>query len=108
MSIIKNHYKKVFINATLLALITGCALAPSSFNEANIDKLRIGIPASEVRELFGAPNEVSTSVCGGATAGGSWICETWKYRSYSSYKTNNFVFSVKQDVKVLNSWDVKR
>jgi hypothetical protein len=90
----------------LAMLIAGCAIT-SSFNEENIDKLRIGMTATEVREMFGAPNQVSVSTCGGATASGAWICETWKYRT-SSYRTNDFVFSVKQDSKVLNSWDVRR
>jgi hypothetical protein len=92
----------------LTAFITGCAFTPSSFNEANIDSLRIGMSSTEVREMFGAPNEVSVATCGGATAGGAWTCETWKYRTSSSYRTNNFVFSVQQNTKLLNSWDIKR
>jgi hypothetical protein len=96
-----------FISIIFVVLIAGCALTPSAFTETNIDRLRIGMTASEVKEMFGAPNEVSTSVCGGATSGGTWICETWKYRT-RTYKTNNFTFAVKQDVKTLNNWDVTR
>lgn len=96
-----------YASALWLSLLSACALTPSSFNEQNIDKLRIGMPASEVREMFGAPNEVNTAVCGGATASGSWVCETWKYKT-NTYTTNNFVFSVQQNTKLLNSWDVKR
>lgn len=91
----------------LLSLVVSCAIT-SAFNEENIDKLKIGMTSTEVREIFGAPNEVSVSTCGAATAGGAWTCETWKYRSSSSYKTNNFVFSVDKGTKLLNSWDVKR
>lgn len=90
----------------LVVTLAGCATA---FTESNIDKLRIGMTSTEIREIFGAPNEVSTSVCGSNTAGGSWICETWKYRSSGNYyQTNNFTFSVKADVKTLNDWKVRR
>lgn len=89
----------------LMILLTGCA---TPFTQEKIDKLRIGMPASEVREMFGPANEVRTSVCGGATASGQWICETWTYRDSSTYRSSTFMFSVKQDEKTLNSWDVKR
>ena len=88
--------------------IVGCAITPSPFNETNIDKLRIGMPSTEVRAVFGSPNEVSTGVCGSATASGAWVCETWKYRISGSYQTNSFVFSIKDNIKLLNSWNVKR
>ncbi len=71
--------KRIIILFGLIAVISGCAFTPASFNEANIDKLRIGMPATEVRAMFGSPSEVRTAVCGGNTAGGSWIYETWKY-----------------------------
>jgi hypothetical protein len=89
----------------LVLLLTGCATA---FTETNIDKLRIGMTSTEVREIFGAPNEISTAVCGANTTSGSWVCETWKYRNSGSYQTNNFTFSVKTDVKTLNDWHVRR
>lgn len=98
----------LFISVSVLMFITGCAITPSPFNETNIDKLRIGMSSTEVRTIFGSPNEVSTGVCGSATASGAWVCETWKYRISGSYQSNSFVFSVKDDVKLLNSWNVKR
>ena len=91
----------------LLGLVVSCAIN-SAFNEENIDKLKIGMSSTEVREIFGAPIEVSVSTCGSATASGAWTCETWKYRTSSSYRMNNFVFSVDKGAKLLNSWDVKR
>ena len=104
----RNYFNKPLLSLLpILGLVVSCAIT-SAFNEENIDKLRIGMSSTEVREIFGAPNEVSVSTCGGATAGGAWTCETWKYRSSSSYKTNNFVFSVDKGTKLLNSWDVKR
>ena len=99
--------KNIFISITAI-IFTGCAFTPASFNEANIDKLRIGMSATEVRTTFGAPSEVRTAVCGANTASGTWICETWKYPTSNAYRTNDFVFSVKDDVKVLNSWNVRR
>jgi hypothetical protein len=91
-----------------VVFVVGCAFTPASFNEANIDKLRIGMPSTEVRSIFGAPSEVRTAVCGGNTAGGTWICETWKYPTFNAYITNDFVFNVKDDGKFLNNWNVRR
>ncbi len=85
--------------------IAGCA---TEFTEPKIDKLRIGMSSGEVREMFGAPNEVRSAVCGSATASGQWICETWTYKNPITDGRNDFTFSVKQDSKVLNSWNVKR
>jgi len=99
--------KTLYITTFVTSLLVGCAVTLTNFTEANIDKLRIGMNATEVREIFGAPNEVSTAVCGGATSSGTWVCETWKYKT-NSYSMNSFVFSVQQNVKLLNSWDVKR
>ena len=80
----------------------GCA---TQFNESNTEKLRIGMLANEVREIFGSPDQISSAVCGGSTTGGQWICETWKYDTFSG--RNDFTFSVKQEGKFLNNWNVK-
>jgi hypothetical protein len=105
--------KRIISLFGLVAFISSCAFTPASFNETNfnetnIDKLRIGMSATEVRAMFGAPSEVRTDVCGGNTAGGSWVCETWKYPTSKAYRTNDFVFSVKDDGKYLNNWSVRR
>lgn len=94
------------IAVILMVFITGCAdlVKPSPFSETNIDRLCIGMHATEVRELFGVPNEVRTLTCGGATSK-TWICETWTYRSVR-YKTNDFTFSVEGGYKLLNNWNV--
>ncbi len=94
------------VGATFLALaLSGCA---SPFTPEAMERLRIGMPANEVREMFGAPKEVRTAVCGTATAGGGWVCETWKYQDPITDKVSDFTFSVNRDLKLLNSWNVKR
>lgn len=116
----KNSIKKLASRAICIASasiallnLSGCAeiqspLKPSPFSEANIDKLSVGMSSSEVRLIFGAPNEVRTAVCGAAT-GKPWNCETWKYQLRSnSYMSNRFTFSVDGKNKYLNDWDVKR
>ncbi len=116
----KNSIKKlalraICITSSSIALLnlSGCAeiqspLKPSPFSEANIDKLSVGMSSSEVRQIFGAPNEVRTAVCGAAT-GKPWNCETWRYQLRSnSYMSNRFTFSVDGKNKYLNDWDVKR
>jgi hypothetical protein len=114
----------VALFALLLAGVTGCAgtssgpsawssmsLTPSPsspFNEANIDRLRVGMSSSEVREMFGAPDEVNTAVCG-PDAASHWICETWKYPSRSNkYIKNSVTFDVRSEEKRLNNWNIKR
>ncbi len=98
---------------SLIISFAGCAetaslIKPSAFTEQNIDRLRIGMSANEVKEIFGSPNEVDTAVCGGAT-GHTWICETWAYqRGSSKYDSNKFTFSVSDNEKRLNNWSVKR
>ena len=94
-----------FLLLTLCLVLSSCA---TSFNEENFNKLKIGMPASEIRQIFGAPNEVSTTVCGGQTTGGKWDCETWKYQNPITDKISSFTFSVNQDIKTLNNWNVKR
>lgn len=97
---------KRFYGLTLLFVtvnLMGCA---TQFTEANIDSLRIGMPSSEIKEMFGSPTQVRSSVCGSATTKGAWICETWTYESFSG--TNKFTFSVKPDGKTLNDWTVKK
>lgn len=93
------------ITIMLALIIAGCA---SKFTEEAVSNLRIGMPASEIKEAFGSPREVQSAVCGGATPGGQWICETWTYKDAINDKVSSFTFSVKQDGKYLNSWRVTR
>ena len=108
---IKNLYKLVIISIALL--ITGCAFTPSSFNQSNIDRLYVGMSATSVRQIFGSPVAVSSSVCGANSGKGSWVCETWKYPTSNSYIFNEFTFSVDTNVpgidgKTLNNWSIRK
>lgn len=98
---LKNIYG--VLTVILVSNLMGCA---TQFNESNIDSLYIGMPSDAVREVFGAPSGINSSVCGSATPGGAWICEKWKYETMSGM--NEFTFSVKPEGKFLNSWNVKR
>jgi hypothetical protein len=97
-------------------LISGCA-TQSSFNQENIDKLHVGMPAASVKQLFGDPSDVRLATCGGNTSSGSWTCETWTYRTTDVWSgrtvRSSFTFSVDNQIpgnggKKLNNWDVKR
>ena len=106
---------------SLVVAVSGCAQTASGsqwstlasgksspFNEVNIDALHIGLLSNGVRDVFGAPDEVNTAVCGTATPS-SWVCETWKYqRKDNRYSFNTFTFDVRDGVKSLNNWSVKR
>lgn len=98
--------KKIFYITALVLTLQGCA-SLSGFTQENIDRLRVGMLSTEIREMFGTPDRVSSGVCGAST-GKTWTCETWKYKQYGSYRTNDFTFSVRDEVKLLNNWDVSR
>ena len=106
--------KKLFV--IVLFLISGCA-TQSSFTQENIDKLHVGMSAVTVKQIFGDPNDVRLSTCGGNTSSGSWTCETWTYRTTDVWSgrsiRSSFTFSVDNQTsgnvgKKLNNWDVKR
>jgi hypothetical protein len=97
--------KKIYVVLTVILVshLVGCA---TQFNESNINSLYIGMSSNVVREIFGTPSGISSSVCGSATPSGAWICEKWKYETLSGM--NEFTFSVKPEGKFLNSWNVNR
>ncbi len=100
--------KKSYLIGFILLIFQVGAMAASAFNEENIDRIQMRMPASEVKALFGPADEVDSAVCGGSTKGGSWVCETWRYKITGSPFTNDFVFAVDKNGKLLNSWSVKR
>lgn len=97
--------KYIYTLLTLLASINllGCA---TQFSEASVEALRIGMPSTEIKDMFGSPSRVRSSVCGSSTASGAWVCETWTYETMRG--TNRFTFSVKPDGKFLNDWTVNK
>ncbi len=98
--------KNLLTITAFVVLLQGCA-SITGFTEENINRLRVGMLSTEIREMFGAPDRISSGVCGAAT-GNTWTCETWKYRKYGSYRTDDFTFSVKGEMKLLNNWDVSK
>lgn len=99
---------KKFLALSLLfsmLTVTGCA---NKFSSVNVDRLHIGMPANDVKEIFGTPNRIRSAVCGTAIAGGQWLCETWTYNDVmTGLPTNTLTFSVKDDIKSLNHWSVE-
>lgn len=98
---------------SIALFIAGCAFTPSSFNQSNIDRLYVGMSATSIRQIFGAPDEVSSATCGAKSASGAWVCETWKYRTSNSYINNEFTFAVDTKVpgidgKTLNNWSIRK
>ncbi len=79
---------------------------PKSFTTENIMKLHQGMSHRQVFELFGAPRNISQSVCGGAT-GKPWICIAWEYGN-SPYDNARFTFSFGKDSLILNDFKVER
>lgn len=94
---------RYLIVAVASSILLGCA---TQFTDANVDTLRIGMPATDIKEMFGTPDRVKSSVCGTSTPSGAWVCETWTYEGMRG--KNSFTFSVKSDGKYLNDWTVNK
>lgn len=89
--------------ALMAPILIGCeATAPSRFTTENISLLRQGMTVLEVEKLFGSPDSIRRTVCGGDRP---WDCEIWTYGGRGSYLRNVLWFSVR-DGRVLNQWDV--
>ena len=97
--------KHIYSLLMMFAVINlfGCA---TQFTETNVDSLHIGMSSTQVKEIFGSPGRVSSSVCGTTTPKGAWVCETWVYEGMRG--TNKFTFSVKPEGKFLNDWNVNK
>ena len=82
------------------------ANAVSRFTTENIMKVHQGIGSNRILEMFGAPKNVSQSVCG-ASVGKPWTCTTWEYED-DSLESAVFTFSGSSGSLVLNNFDVRR
>jgi hypothetical protein len=78
----------------------------TGFTTENIMKVHQGMGSNEILEMFGAPKNVSQSVCGGAV-GRPWNCTTWEYRGFLSDSRARFTFSGKSGSLILNDFDVR-
>jgi hypothetical protein len=68
-------------------------------------KVHQGMGSKEILEMFGAPNNVSQSVCG-AGVGKPWACTTWEYGEFPNWAT--FTFAEANGSLILNNFDVHR
>ena len=105
---------RIILSLLMLLLLTSCetiststSALPASFTTENILKIYQGMTSDEILALFGEPKSVSSDVCGGATATGTWTCTTWKYGD-SPYDNAKFTFSGEHGSYILNSFDVDR
>ena len=78
----------------------------SRFTTENIMKVHQGMRSDKILEMFGAPRNVSQSVCG-ASVGKPWACATWEYGEFP-YEWASFTFAVDGGSLILNSFDVHR
>jgi hypothetical protein len=69
-------------------------------------KIHPGMPSSEILAMFGAPKNVSQSVCG-ANVGKPWTCTTWEYGDIFE-DWARFTFAADGSSLVLNNFDVHR
>jgi hypothetical protein len=80
--------------------------AMSGYTADNIMKVHRGMKSDKILEMFGAPKDVSQSICGGAV-GTPWACTTWVYRD-SLYDGASFTFSGESGSLVLNDFNIHR
>ena len=80
--------------------------AMSRFTTENIMKVHQGMGSKKILEMFGAPKNVSQSVCG-ASVGKPWTCTTWEYGDVP-YNGASFTCSGDGGSLILNSFDVHR
>jgi hypothetical protein len=108
------HFKsfKLAILATTAIVsvaLTGCDTTqeiPLSVNTDNVMKIHEGMASNKISEMFGTPNKVSQSVCGGAV-GKPWICTTWVYGE-APYEWASFTFAGSSGNLILNNYEVHR
>jgi len=87
----------------IFVFLIGCATS-SPFIQVNIDKLRVGMTTTEVRQLFGPPDESKNFSLG---AGKS--CEILIYRHERRMIADfNFCTSDTSTIPVLDRWNVRR
>lgn len=80
---------------------------PKTFTDENVLVTHIGMSSDEVIKMYGDPKNISQSVCGGATTGGTWQCTTWEYGK-SPYDNATFTFAEREGARVINSFDIER
>ena len=80
--------------------------AMSRFTTENIMKVHQGMDSNKILEMFGAPKNVSQSVCG-ASVGKPWTCTTWEYGEIP-YEWATFTFAGGSGSLTLNNFDVHR
>ena len=77
------------------------------FSTENIMKLKTHMSSDEIIKMFGEPEGVRSSICGGKNGGEKWRCTFWKYGDYSSGRAS-FTFYEKEGKLYLNSYDIDR
>jgi hypothetical protein len=97
---------KYFLGLVLVFVITGCSTLPKTFTTEKIMKIKKGMKSEEILKMFGEPQNISQSVCGGNT-GSTWTCTTWKYGD-SSFENAMFTFSGEPGSYILNNFEVDR
>jgi hypothetical protein len=78
----------------------------SRFTTENIMQVHKGISSNKILEMFGAPKNVSQSVCG-ASVGKPWTCTTWEYGELP-FGWASFTFSGDSRALTLNNFDIHR
>jgi len=84
-------------------IMSGCAVN-SPFTQTNIDRLRVGMTTTEVRQIFGSPDESKNF-----SLGANKSCEILIYRHERRMIADfNFCTSDISTIPVLDRWNVRR
>ncbi len=103
--------------------LSGCAVPynyPSypghkTFIGTNMSQLHVGMTASQLRTIFGAPDQTYDAVFG-ENVGEAWTGQVWLYfteidptfKHVKRYKKNTFVFYRSGGQELLNHWNIEK
>ena len=99
---------KKLITLSLSLLLTGCVTtSTTTFTDEQVLSIKEGMTSDEVLALFGAPDDVEVSTCGGRMGIPVWNCTVWRYGDYDTDNAG-FYFSTHDGVLHLASYDIDR
>jgi hypothetical protein len=101
------------ISVALVASSCAPTASPSTRSGTTYDQakraeyqFRVGMPAEQVRQLLGYPDQTAVQTCGQQSAGGPWTCLSWTYRWSTFWAAERLVLLFYENPDGSNEWFV--
>jgi hypothetical protein len=91
--------------AEMMADIDNLSKLPPSFTNEHVMAVHPGMTSDQIQKLFGAPKNISQSVCGQGKE--KWVCTSWEYGKFP-YDRAQFTFSGNHKNLILNDFKIDR